>query len=440
MTIRTWIDELPTQWESKPLRALVAYSVSNVDKLSSDDEIPVRLCNYTDVYNNEFIRLDIPFMSATATQAEIEKFSLNIGDIAITKDSESWDDIGIPALVIETSDDLVCGYHLAVLKPRRGVIEGAFLFRCIQAKGIRVQWELSANGVTRFGLPKDEIGKLTVPVPPLPTQRAIASYLDRETARIAALVAAKEKWLELLAEKRRALISHAVTHGLNPNAPMRDSGIPWLGEVPAHWEVTRLKMVAEVRGGLTIGKDYGSEKLIDIPYLRVANVQDGYLDLSTVTTVSVPYSETQRYVLEIGDVLMNEGGDADKLGRGCVWRGEISPCLHQNHVFSVRPHNIDSDWLSLWTSSESAKSYFESNAKQSTNLASISATNLKELPILLPPVMEQHDIVSRVGNDLDNLDKISSRAHDTIALLKERRAALISAAVMGQIDVGGGAT
>lgn len=434
MSISAWIDGLPTQWEPKPLRALVDYSVSNVDKLASDDEIPVRLCNYTNVYNNEFIRLDLPFMSATATKAEIEKFNLKVGDIAITKDSESWDDIGIPALVIETSNDLVCGYHLAMLRPRPGVIDSAFLFRCIQAKNIRVQWELSANGVTRFGLPKDEIGKLTIPVPPLPTQRAIAAYLDRETARIDALIAAKERWLELLAEKCRALISHAVTRGLNPNAPMRDSGVPWLGEVPDYWEVTRLKMVAEVRGGLTIGKDYGAEKLIEVPYLRVANVQDSYLDLSTVTTVSVPYSEAKRYALEFGDVLMNEGGDADKLG--CVWRDEISPCIHQNHVFSVRPHNIDSDWLSLWTSSEASKAFFESNSKQSTNLASISATNLKELPILLPQKSEQRAILCGVTNKLDKLDRISILANHTIALLKERRAALISAAVTGQIDIG----
>jgi type I restriction enzyme S subunit len=104
-------------WESKPLKAVSNYSVSNVDKFTTDNEIPIRLCNYTDVYNNEFIRLDLDFMQATATADEIRKFGLLVDDVIITKDSESWDDIGIPAIVQETASDLVCGYHLAVLRP-----------------------------------------------------------------------------------------------------------------------------------------------------------------------------------------------------------------------------------------------------------------------------------------------------------------------------------
>ncbi|MGH9346966.1 MAG: hypothetical protein ACRD26_06820 [Vicinamibacterales bacterium] len=180
-------------------------------------------------------------MEATATEAEIAKFHFAVDDVVITKDSESWDDIGVPALVTETAGDLVCGYHLALLRPRKEEMHGAFLFRCLQAKPIRVQLELAANGVTRFGLPKSEIGVMTIPVPPISQQRAIADYLDRETARIDALIAAKERLLWLLAEKRRALITRAVTRGLDAAAPLRDSGIPWLGEIPVHWETKRMK-------------------------------------------------------------------------------------------------------------------------------------------------------------------------------------------------------
>jgi type I restriction enzyme S subunit len=229
-----WADTIPPSWEIKPLRAVAEYVVSNVDKVLSEHELPVRLCNYTDVYNNEFITLTIDFMQATATEAEISRFGIEIDDVIITKDSESWDDIGVPALVRETASDLVCGYHLALLRPLNQVILGAFLFRCLQAKPIRVQLELAANGVTRFGIPKSEIGVLSIPIPPLATQQDIAGYLDRETARIDALIAAKERLLELLAEKRRALITSAVTRGLDPDVPLRDSGIPWLGEIPAH--------------------------------------------------------------------------------------------------------------------------------------------------------------------------------------------------------------
>ena len=231
----------------------------------------------------------------------------------------------------------------------------------------------------------------------------------------------------------RTLITRAVTRGLDPCAPCRDSGIPWLGEIPAHWAVTRLKFVAEVRGGLTLGKNYGAATLVEYPYLRVANVQDGHLDLSDVATVMVPENEAESCLLKAGDVLMNEGGDADKLGRGCIWTGEIAPCLHQNHVFAVRPRLIRSEWLNAWTSTEVAKAFFESRAKQSTNLASISATNIKELPI--PPVDEQRAIVTHIATATAKLDALRSATERTIALLQERRTALIAAAVTGRLHI-----
>jgi len=134
---------------------------------------------------------------------------------------------------------------------------------------------------------------------------------------------------------------------------------------------------------------------------------------------------------------MNEGGDADKLGRGCIWTGEIDPCLHQNHVFAVRPKLVCSEWLNAWTSAEIAKAFFESRAKQSTNLASISATNIKELPIPIPPADEQIAIVAHIGEGIAKLDTLSAVTERTIALLKERRSALLAAAVTGQIEVEG---
>ena len=235
-----WTNTLREGWKRKPLRTVAHCVVSNVDKVKVDGEIPVQLCNYTDVYHNEFIRPALGLMRATASQAEIARFALSVDDVIITKDSESWDDIGVPALVVETSADLVCGYHLAVLRPHKDIIDGAFLFRCLQAQPIQVQLALSANGVTRFGLPKSEIGATVVPVPPLSQQRVIAKYLDGETARLDALVAEKEWLLSLLVEKRQALITCAVTRGLNPKGPYRDSGIGWMSEIPTQWESRKI--------------------------------------------------------------------------------------------------------------------------------------------------------------------------------------------------------
>jgi hypothetical protein len=134
-----------------------------------------------------------------------------------------------------------------------------------------------------------------------------------------------------------------------------------------------MKFVTRVQTGIALGKTY-NEPTTEFPYLRVANVQDGYIDLADVKTIKVPEREAAAAKLRDGDVLMNEGGDADKLGRGAIWREQVSPCLHQNHVFALRPQSVTSEWLSTWTGSVFAKAYFETRAKQSTNLASISSS------------------------------------------------------------------
>ena len=284
-------------------------------------------------------------------------------------------------------------------------------------------------------LSQDEFRRFVLALPPIGEQTAIATFLDHETAKIDGLIAEQEKLIALLAEKRQATISHAVTKGLNPAAPMKDSGVAWLGEVPAHWEISRLKFVASVQTGIAKGKDNSGKKTIEVSYLRVANVQDGYLALDDIAKIEIPADELPRYRLRPGDVLMNEGGDFDKLGRGHLWNGEIEDCIHQNHVFAVRPNAISSEWLNRVTSSNAAQFYFMSRSKQSTNLASISSTNVMELPLPLPPNEEQAVIVSFLDTETTRLDTLTAEATRGISLLKERRSALISAAVTGKIDV-----
>ena len=320
----------------------------------------------------------------------------------------------------------------ALITPKS--VDPAFFFWACKGQEDRVRAETVGMGIPHVN--GDFLANLRIQLPNLNQQRAIADYLDRETARLDALVAEKERLLELLAEKRRALITRAVTRGLDPNVPFRDSGVSWLGEIPAHWKVTRLKFVASVQTGIALGKSFGNKPTKEFPYLRVANVQDGYLDLTEVKSISVPSKEASLCHLRAGDVLMNEGGDADKLGRGAIWTGQINPCLHQNHVFAVRPRRVSPDWLNSYTSSEVAKAYFESRAKQATNLASISASNLSEMPLLIPPDQEQKRVVDHVAHHTAKIDSGRKSTEHTIALLKERRSALIAAAVTGVIDIG----
>lgn len=306
-------------------------------------------------------------------------------------------------------------------------------------------WLLSPKAIDRLNgatlgtkMPRvswDDMGRMPITWPGIDEQITIAAHLDHETARIDALINRKTRFIELLREKRQALITQAVTKGLDPNVKMKDSGVEWLGEVPEHWEVKRLKFIATVQTGVAKGKDTADQKTIEVPYLRVANVQDGYLDLSEVATIEIVASDLSRYLLQPGDVLMNEGGDFDKLGRGHVWNGEIESCIHQNHVFAVRPHGLSSRWLNTFASSSAAQFYFMGRSKQSTNLASISSSNLMELAVPLPPDVEQKAILDKLASVLVRVDSSLQKTERSIELLKERRSALITAAVTGQIDL-----
>ncbi|TCK09130.1 restriction endonuclease subunit S [Marinobacterium mangrovicola] len=280
-----------------------------------------------------------------------------------------------------------------------------------------------------------EFSNLELAVPTISEQEKIAEFLDHETAKIDTLIEKQQQLIKLLKEKRQAVISHAVTKGLNPDAPMKDSGVEWLGEVPEHWTVRRLKHTATLQSGIPKGKDLSDKVAIEVPMLRVANVQDGYLKLDDVHNLKIEPSDLDRYLLKTGDVLMNEGGDNDKLGRGAIWRGEISPCIHQNHVFAIRPRDIEPEWLTINTRSEYAKFYFYTVAKQSTNLASISSSNIKETPLVIPPKDERIAILDHLREQLDKLDRVQEFSVKQIELLQERRTALISAAVTGKIDV-----
>ena len=188
--------------------------VSNVDKHVRDDEIPVRLCNYVDVYKNDSITPGMDFMRATASLGEIERFRLQRNDVLITKDSETWNDIGVPALVAETADDLICGYHLALLRPY-GKLWGPYLNRVLQTKGVAHQFHVQANGVTRYGLTHAGIQSVWLPLPPRSEQCSIVEHLDKATADIDAAITRARRQIELVQEYRTRLIADVVTGKLD---------------------------------------------------------------------------------------------------------------------------------------------------------------------------------------------------------------------------------
>ena len=282
-----------------------------------------------------------------------------------------------------------------------------------------------------------EFARQVLPLPPVDEQNAIVRYLEYVDRRVRRYVRAKERLIGLLEEEKQAVINQAVTRGLDSSVRLKASGVEWLGDVPEHWEVRRLKQVSVVETGVTLGKSYGDRDLLERPYLRVANVQSGRLDLSKVTTVQVPASEIQRSTLRIGDVLMTEGGDIDKLGRGCVWSGEIRDCLHQNHIFAVRTDRraLLPEFLVSVMGSNHARSYFQSTAKKTTNLAATNQAKLGNLPLLLPTIDEQQKILGYLGKKCDLQDLALARSRRQIDLIQEYRTRLIADVVTGKVDV-----
>ena len=189
-----------------------------------------------------------------------------------------------------------------------------------------------------------------------------------------------------------------------------------VGVIPAAWEVKQLSEVAEIRGGIAKNSNAPAADPISVHYLRVANVQDGYLNLSDMSVIQLSRRDLSRYTVLPGDVLMNEGGDLDKLGRGAIWRGESYPCVHQNHVFVVRcKSTLLPDYLNVWTTTSPARRFFLLAGKQTTNLASISKTSLGELPVAVPPIAEQRAIaeaLSDVDGLLGGLDRLIAKKRD----------------------------
>lgn len=277
-----------------------------------------------------------------------------------------------------------------------------------------------------------------IPVPPIAEQERIAAFLDAECAKIDAVLGKTRASIEEYKKLKQAVITQAVTKGIRGDRPMKDSGIEWIGEIPAEWRKTQLRHCAAIKSGITLGKKYEkTDSLVERPYLRVANVQDGYVDLSVLTTIKVTQDEDLKYRLHAGDVLMTEGGDRDKLGRGCVWHGEIEPCLHQNHIFAVQTSKdtLLPEFLEYLTVSDVGRSYFDVTAIKTTNLACTSSSKVLAFTIPLPSVEEQAEIVEALNTKCAGIDALIAKKQQYLTEIENYKKSLIYEYVTGKKEV-----
>lgn len=278
----------------------------------------------------------------------------------------------------------------------------------------------------------------TIPWPANNVQEKIVSYLDRRCATIDALIANQQQQIEKLKQYKQAVITEAVTRGLDPNVQMKDSGVEWIGAVPEHWNIAALKRFVTIKAGITLGGERTiTPDMVERPYLRVANVQSGGVDLSKVTTLFVTPDEDMKYRLEAGDVLMTEGGDRDKLGRGCVWKGQIDPCLHQNHVFAVHVHSnlLAPSFLEYVTVSTIGRQYFDVTAIKTTNLACTNASKVLAFIMPIPSRAEQDAIIYYLDTKCAQIDALIAVKQQKADKLAQYKKSLIYEVVTGKREI-----
>ena len=422
-----WLGQIPSHWDIRKLKQISSAKVSSVDKHSKEDEKPVFLCNYTDVYNKDTILLDNGFMEATATDNEIALFSLKQDDVIITKDSEDWKDIAVPSYVSTDLPGVICGYHLALIHPE--LITGRFLFWSFYARNINHQFAIASTGITRFGLVKYWLDNSLFFIPPIDEQRSIADFLDRETARMDEMIARKQRLIELLHEQRTALITCIVTKGLSSDVPMKDSGVEWLGEIPANWEVKKLKYVAEIITGNTPPKSdpENYDELEGLPWIKPDNL-GSFLPVSVSQEYLSAKGAALARIVPKETILTCCIGSIGSIGiAGC----ELSTNQQINSVvFSDQRVHHKYGFYMVYSSLPEYRKLANLNV-----VAIINSQSQKTIPMPLPPLPEQQTIADYLDQETARIDNLVGRINQAIEKLQEYRSALITAAVTGKIDV-----
>ena len=328
---------------------------------------------------------------------------------------------------------IITSAYLAV-QPDEGRIVPRFVLYLLKAYDYRQVFHGVGSGI-RKTLKFQDFKSIKIVAPSLTEQTAIASYLDTQCAKIDEIIAQVKASMEDYKQWKASIIYEAVTKGLNPNVEMKDSGIEWVGNVPAHWRVTKIKNFVSLRSGITLGKQYPPDaQLVSRPYLRVANVKAEHVDLQDVATIMVTIEEAEKYALKPGELLMTEGGDRDKLGRGTIWHGEIPGCLHQNHVFAVQVDEkyMLTKFLDYLTASPVGREYFDLTAKKTTNLASTNATTILQFSVPIPPLTEQEKIITILDRNTATINEVIAEKETLVSDLESYKKSLIYEVVTGK--------
>ena len=397
---------MPLNWPTSQLRDLADVRVSNVDKKSYATERPIRLCNYMDVYANDYLTSALlDFMPATASPSEIERFALHAGDVVITKDSETPDDIGVPAVIVEDIDGLVCGYHLALIRPKASVHPTFLAKQLASAPTIRY-FAANATGSTRFGLAIGTIEKLDVPTPPIAEQSKIAEVLltvDRAIEQTEMLIAKQQRI-------RTGLMQDLLTRGIDEHGNLRSEQTHKfkdspLGRIPVEWDIASLGSVAEcvTSGSRGWAKYYREDGAL---FIRIGNLTREHINLRLDDLVFVQPPESAeglRTAAQADDLLISVTADLGVIG--VIPKGFVEGYVNQHIALArLRPADVSARFVGWFLSSREGKAQFdrlnESGAKAGLNLPTV-----RSLLFPRPDVDEQHRIAVAIDACVRTVDQ-----------------------------------
>ena len=433
-----WLGEVPAHWQVDALRrrATLNPSKSEIDEAANDglaSFLPMEAVG-------ERGELDLS-RTRPITEVSTGYTYFREGDVAFAKITPCFEN-GKGARMAGLHAGIGFGTtELTVVRPRPKLLVDRYLDWVLRGTSFRQRGEAAMYGAGgQKRVPDEFVREFSFAWPGIEEQNVIARFLDRETAKIDALIAEQEKLLALLAEKRQATISHAVTRGLDPNAQMEDSGIPWLGEVPAHWDVAPIKrIVSSIEQGWSPQcESYPVEGANEWGVLKVGCVNGGVFTASENKKLPDDLEPIPSYSLEEGDLLVSRANTRDLVGSAAVVPARYSNLLLCDKLYRLRVNHSTCDpaFLAAYLGSPTARSRIELDATgASSSMLNIGQSVILDLLAPLPPVAEQRAIMRSVKEVVGRVDQLRTETREAIALLKERRSALISAAVTGQIDV-----
>ena len=427
-----WIGEIPSHWEKSRLCYLGEFTSSGIDKKINQEESLVKIINFTDIYKNKNHILDnnIDYMVVSAPENKIKQNLVKKGDLIFLPSSETYEDLGLSALVNEELENTSFSYHVINFRISPDM-NHEFKKYLTNNNFVLNQFAREGQGTTRKIIGRNVFRNIKVAIPPIEEQTAIANYLDQKTTQVDDLIAKKERLIQLLEEERTAIINQAVTKGIFPNVPMKDSGIEWLGEIPAHWELWKISHAFKRIGSGTTPESgnplYHENGTIN--WLNTGDLNDGeVVSCNKKITEQAMIDYTSLKLFPAGSLVMAMYGAT--IGKTGIIKFDTT--TNQACCVFCEGDIIDLKFLQYW---------FLAKKENIINLAigggqpNISQNILKDIRVSCPSLSEQFSIVQYLEIRTKELDLIVAKAYQEIELLKEYKTALISDVVTGKVDV-----